>query len=171
MVKVLNQTVNVKDQLDFYPLKHHQNDKPISPFDFISVYGDSFISGFQEGGCFHAIVSMRSFDQNKITDIKANAHIALQVGVGDISAQADVAMAKKQLEKDSEINITVNWAGGGQLKPDTERWTIDSLTVREQPPSPSELVFMVSFRLGEPILTEPSIPCRTSRPSLPTWLL
>ncbi len=134
MVKVLNQTINVKDQLDFYPLKHHQNETPISPYDFVDVYGDSFISGFQEGGCFHAIVSMRSFDQNKITDIKANANIALQIGMGDISAQADVSMAKKQLEKDSEINITVNWAGGGQLKPDTERWTIDSLMVREHPP-------------------------------------
>jgi hypothetical protein len=89
---------------------------------------------------------MRSFDQNKISDIKANANIALQIGVGDLSAQAEVSMAKKQLEKDSEINITVNWAGGGQLKPDTERWTIDSLMVRATP-GPPEPVFMVLFLL------------------------
>ncbi|KAK4246236.1 hypothetical protein C7999DRAFT_15619, partial [Corynascus novoguineensis] len=127
MVKVLNQTINVKDQLDSHPLKQHQNEDTMSPSEFVSVYGDSFISRFQEGGCFHAIVNMRSFDQNKINDIKANAYIALQIGVGDLSAQTDVQMEKKQLEKDAGINITVNWAGGGQLKPDTESWTIDSL--------------------------------------------
>jgi len=129
MVKVINQTINVKDQLDFYPLAAHRQatTTEVTYAEFVAVYGDSFISGFQEGGFFHAIVSMRSLDKSNLTNIKADAHVALQFGVGSVSAQGDVSMSKSNLNRDCEVNITVNWAGGGQLKNSDETWTIDSL--------------------------------------------
>ncbi|CAI6331688.1 unnamed protein product [Periconia digitata] len=125
-VKVINQTINVKDQLQFWPLQG----KSAGSYDsksFTDIYGDSFISGFQEGGQFSAIVSIKALDQSNLTDIKANAHLALQVGVGSVEATADVNLNKKNLNKSSEVNITVNWSGGGQLKESDKPWTIDTL--------------------------------------------
>ena len=128
MVKVINQTINVKDQLDFYPLEAHRTPEVKVEYpDFVKIYGDSFISGFQEGGFFHAIVSIRSLDKSNLTNIKADAHVALQFGVGSVSAQGDLSSSKSSLNRDSEVNITVNWAGGGQLKNSDEKWTIDTL--------------------------------------------
>ena len=93
-VKVINQTINVKDQLQFWPLPADQNNKDLSAADFTKTYGDSFISGFQEGGQFFAIVSIKSLDASKKTDIKASAQLALQVGAGSVDASGSVEMAK-----------------------------------------------------------------------------
>lgn len=126
VVKVINQTINIKDQLQFWPL---DKDTPIA-YDakkFTDIYGDSFISGFQEGGQFSAIVSIKALDASKLMEIKANAHLALQVGVGSLQADADVELAKKNLNSNSEVTITVNWSGGGQLKSTLDKWTIDTL--------------------------------------------
>ena len=68
-VKVINQTINVKDQLQFWPLSADKT-RDLSPADFTKTYGDSFISGFQEGGQFYAIVSIRALDSSQKTDIK-----------------------------------------------------------------------------------------------------
>ncbi|KAK1749598.1 hypothetical protein QBC47DRAFT_418824 [Echria macrotheca] len=128
MVKVINQTINVKDQLDFYPLESHTANTTAVPYpEFVQIYGDSFISGFQEGGFFHAVVSMRSLNKTNLSDIKANAHVALQFGVGSVKADGQASVVKKKLDQECEVNITVNWAGGGQLKNSSENWTIDSL--------------------------------------------
>jgi len=62
-------------------------------------------------------------------NIKAAAHVALQFGVGSVLAEGAVDMSKKTLSSECEINITVNWAGGGQLKGTEEQWTIDSVMV------------------------------------------
>jgi hypothetical protein len=125
-VKVINQTINVKDQLQFWALGGKAASSYTSK-EFTDVYGDSFISGFQEGGQFSAIVSIKARDSSNLTEIKANAHLALQVGVGSVDANADFKMEKKALNKDSEINITVNWSGGGQLKESEKPWTIETL--------------------------------------------
>lgn len=125
-VKVINQTINIKDQLQFWPLAG----KAASTYDpqtFTNIYGDSFISGFQEGGQLSAIVSIKALDSSNMTQIKANAHLALQVGAGEVKAQADVDMMKKELNRQSEINITVNWSGGGQIKDNEKQWTIETL--------------------------------------------
>jgi hypothetical protein len=133
-VKVINQTINVKDQLDFYPLNEHKDAQNTIDFEqFTKVYGDSFISGFQEGGSFIAIVSIKSLDTSNLTDIKANAHLALQVGVGSLDANADVSLQKQALNKQAEVSITVNWSGGGQLKRDTDKWSIDTLMASPTP--------------------------------------
>jgi len=70
---------------------------------------------------------MKSLDKSKLTNIKADAHVALQFGVSSVSDQGDVSTSKSNLNRDCEINITVNWAGEGQLKNSDRTWTIDSL--------------------------------------------
>lgn len=126
-VKVVNQHTNVKDQLMFVPLDADDQHPP-SDAVFTQTYGDSFISGFQEGGQFFAIVSIKALDSSQKMEIKASAQLALQVGVGDVSGNADVEIAKANLQKNSQVNITVNWSGGGQLKEGNEKWDIDTLT-------------------------------------------
>ena len=121
--------------MQFWPLSYHTTSsgsstpvKTPTPAEFTKIYGDSFISGFQEGGQFYAIVSIKALDSSKKTEIAASAHLALSVGVGSVEAQGDVALAKAELQKNSEVNITVNWSGGGQLKEGGEKWDIDTLT-------------------------------------------
>ena len=64
-VKVVNQTINLKDVLKFQPIKE------LEPAKFTDVFGDTFISGFLEGGEFNALVSMKVLNKEKVTDIKA----------------------------------------------------------------------------------------------------
>lgn len=127
-VTVLNQTVNVKDQLQFWPLNNSSPNSYVqNPESFTKTYGDTFISGFQEGGTFSAVVSIKAMENSNKTDIAANAHLALSVGAAAIKADADVKIANENLAKNSEITITINWSGGGQLKESTDLWTIETL--------------------------------------------
>ena len=126
-VKVTNQTINVKDNLAFWPL-NSDRDQSLSPSDFTRKYGDCFISGFQEGGQFSAVVSITALDRSQLTDIKAAAHIALQTTVAEVEGNAQIASSKADLNKNSQVDISVNWSGGGQLKEGAEQWNIDALT-------------------------------------------
>ncbi|KAH8597449.1 hypothetical protein B0O99DRAFT_739487 [Bisporella sp. PMI_857] len=121
-VKVVNQTINMKDALIFKSIK----DLPAAKFT--DTFGDSFISGFLEGGEFNALVSMKVLNKEKITDIKASAHVALTVGAGSIEADAKVEVAKSNLQNNTETTISVSWAGGGKLKDENVLWDVDSLT-------------------------------------------
>lgn len=64
-VKVINQTVNIKDALVYKSLPS------VDENNHTEVYGDSFISGFLEGGEFNALVSMKVLNKAKKTDIEA----------------------------------------------------------------------------------------------------
>lgn len=120
-VKVVNQTINFKDALQYNPLRSVNKD------NFNEVYGDSFISGFQEGGEFNAVVSMKILNKAKKTDIKAEAKIAFTAGPVDLKAEANVAIAKANIETNTETTIQVTWSGGGHIKPSEQQWDIQSL--------------------------------------------
>ncbi|KAI1109969.1 hypothetical protein F5Y14DRAFT_444299 [Nemania sp. NC0429] len=120
-VKVVNQTINFKDALVFNPLRS------VDQNNFREVYGDSFISGFIEGGEFNAIVSMKILNKAKKTDIQAEAKIALTAGAVQIEAQANVGIARSNIETNTETTIQVFWSGGGHIKPMEQQWDIQSL--------------------------------------------
>ncbi|PNS21087.1 hypothetical protein CAC42_3425 [Sphaceloma murrayae] len=126
VVHVTNQTINIKDQLQFWPVGEKPADK-YTPKSLTDTYGDCFISGFQEGGIFTAMVSIRALKKSDATQIQADAHLALQVGVGSVEATGKFESAKKNLNENSEVTITVNWSGGGQLKEGNAKWDIDAL--------------------------------------------
>ena len=124
-VKVINHTVNFKDALVYNPLRSvDENDSD----KFRKVYGDSFISGFMEGGEFNAIVSMKILNKAKKRDIQAEAKVAFTAGPGiDVTAEANVGIARSNIETNTETTIQVSWAGGGHIKPMDQQWDIKSL--------------------------------------------
>ncbi|KAI9924691.1 hypothetical protein MW887_006543 [Aspergillus wentii] len=71
-VKVINQTVTDNGLTKFTPIENLD-----SSAEFTRIYGDSFISGFQEGGEFNAVVSIKVKDRNQKENIKADAAVAL----------------------------------------------------------------------------------------------
>ncbi|KAK4221372.1 hypothetical protein QBC38DRAFT_513609 [Podospora fimiseda] len=120
-VKVVNQTVNFKDALEFNPLRS------VDQNNFAKVYGDSFISGFQEGGEFNALVSMKILNKAKKTDIQAEAKVAFTAGPMSVEAEANVGIARENIETNTETTIQVSWMGGGHIKPMEQQWDIKSL--------------------------------------------
>lgn len=67
------------DSLQFQPLK---NNIDLDQSDFTKIFGDSYISGFLEGGEFNGLVSMKVLNNAKKTDIAVAAKVALTVGAG-----------------------------------------------------------------------------------------
>lgn len=120
-VKVINQTINFKDALQFKPINGVKGDK------FNKVFGDSFISGFLEGGEFNAVVSMKILNKSKKTDIQAEAKVAFTAGPMSVTAEANVGIARENLETNTETTIQVSWCGGGHIKPMEQQWDIKSL--------------------------------------------
>lgn len=94
---------------------------------FAEVYGDSFISGWEEGGELNAIVSIKVLDKSKIFQVKAaiEAEMTTPSISGEVKAQVDIA--KSSLNKETETTVAVNWSGGGSIKDPLDDWTIDSL--------------------------------------------
>ncbi|KAJ9115970.1 hypothetical protein QFC22_005113 [Naganishia vaughanmartiniae] len=123
-VKVTNQSINFKDALEFCPLGSvdiHDSQQ------LTKVFGDTFISGFLEGGEFNALVSMKILNKAKKMDIQAEAKVALTAGGAEVSGEANVAIAKQNISMNTETTIQVSWCGGGAIKQYDEEWTIDSL--------------------------------------------
>lgn len=122
-VKVTSQNSNFKDALIYNPMRS----VAIGSDDFNKVYGDSFISGFLEGGEFNAIISMKILNKAKLMDIKAEATVALTAGPVDITANANVGIARTNVEMNTETTIQVSWCGGGHIKPMEQPWNIQSV--------------------------------------------
>ncbi|EME41203.1 hypothetical protein DOTSEDRAFT_55095 [Dothistroma septosporum NZE10] len=120
-VKVVNQTINFKDALVYNRLR------TVDVNNFNEVFGDGFISGFQEGGEFNALVSMKILNKAKKTDIQAQAKVAFTAGPADITAEANVNIAKANIEINTETTIQVSWSGGGHIKPREQQWDVQSL--------------------------------------------
>lgn len=91
------------------------------------MYGDSFISGFVEGGEFNALVSMKILNKAKMTDIKAQAAVAFTVSGVDVKGDAGLGIARSNIETNTETTIQVSWSGGGHIKPMEQQWDIQSL--------------------------------------------
>lgn len=120
-VKVINQTINFKDALEYKPIRGVNKD------NFARIYGDSFISGFLEGGEFNAVVSMKILNKAKKTDIQAEAKVAFTAGPMSIEAEANVGIARENIESNTETTIQVSWCGGGHIKPMEQQWDLKSL--------------------------------------------
>lgn len=122
-VKVTNQSINFKDPLAFNPLRSSMRD----PDKFKAVFGDSFISGFLEGGEFNALILMNVHNRQKKRDIKAEAKVALTAGPVEISAQGNLKLAEENIKNNTEMTVYVRWCGGGNIKEYNEDWTINSV--------------------------------------------
>ncbi|KAI1268736.1 hypothetical protein F5Y18DRAFT_439342 [Xylariaceae sp. FL1019] len=124
-VRVVNQTLNDTRLTKFCPIDG------IGPGDFTEVFGDCFISGYQDGGEFNALISIKKSDASNLHSFGVNAEIALTgilEGKLEGSAEGDVTKARKELLENNEVTISVSWKGGGQsLKEQDEDWTFETL--------------------------------------------
>lgn len=60
---------------------------------------------------FNAIVSMKILNKAKKTDIQAQAKVAMTVGPVDLTAEANVGIARSNIETNTETTIQVSWSG------------------------------------------------------------
>ncbi|KAL2850461.1 hypothetical protein BJX68DRAFT_266671 [Aspergillus pseudodeflectus] len=127
-VKVINQTTTIVDSAKFNEklCKFEDMNSEI----FHDYYGDSFISGFVEGGELHGIVSARALDRSK----KSSVESALKSAINSAADSKDFTLSTSGLTSGvdsalsaSETTISVNWMGGGQIKSDQDEWTLQEL--------------------------------------------
>ncbi|KAF7349013.1 hypothetical protein MVEN_01422400 [Mycena venus] len=121
-VKVTNEQLVTHDVTEFCPIEN------VSAADFTRIYGDSFISGFIEGGEFNALVSIKLKDRSKAKEISGQLKIELDLKAVNVKGTAEGG--KKDLESsyDGETTISVSWTGGGDIKDETVTdWTLANL--------------------------------------------
>lgn len=110
-VKVVNQVIMGKDLLKFndIPTLRTRDTKK-----FTRVFGDSFISGFVEGGELNAIISVKSSDESSLKDIKAALEASFGKGGAGASGsiEAKFGLNSEKHISSTETTITVNWTGG-----------------------------------------------------------
>jgi hypothetical protein len=120
-VKVVNQTRNLQDNVSFHEIGVQKMDNT----QFHEVYGDTFISGFIEGGDLHGIVSIKTIDASKRTEVKNKLKSQFNGSHTEWSPSSSAAL--DEVLRQAEVTVTVNWSGGGLIKPSNEEWTIESL--------------------------------------------
>ncbi|KAF2399201.1 hypothetical protein EJ06DRAFT_531521 [Trichodelitschia bisporula] len=122
-VKVNNNSRVEPDVMEFQPIEN------IPPESFTEIYGDCFVSGFLEGGEFNAVISVSVQDKSKVRQVKQSIDLQLAVGPSPLSVGGSESVEKQHAEllQDTEITISVNWAGGGEVKKPEAPWTISSV--------------------------------------------
>ncbi|KAF5602070.1 uncharacterized protein FSUBG_7905 [Fusarium subglutinans] len=131
-VKVINQITTAVQNPTFLPLEKSKNpsDPPqkMTSERFFKIYGDSYISGFMEGGDLHGIVSMKVLDASKKSNVETALKGAMNGSAGEFTLSEGTATSTIEAAvQETESTITVNWSGGGQIKSDDAEWTLDSL--------------------------------------------
>ncbi|VUC31601.1 unnamed protein product [Clonostachys rosea] len=126
-VKVINQTTEILDSAIFEPMQgvYFNNEK------FFNIYGNCYISGFIEGGDFTGILSARILDVANKGDVeRAIKSQVNSTGGGEtnftLNEAAGTSAISSAMSK-TESTITVSWSGGGQIKPENEEWTLETL--------------------------------------------
>ncbi|MCJ1397773.1 hypothetical protein MMC11_000969 [Xylographa trunciseda] len=126
-VKVTNQPQPPMDYLVFNPLPKLEG---YTPEGFTDIYGDTFISGFIEGGEFDAIISFRLKREPRraadLEQVKRSIERCLRADVRPAVNEHRKALA---LEEIAETTIVVNWSGGGNIKPLGQPWTLENISL------------------------------------------
>ncbi|KAG9495533.1 hypothetical protein J7337_013782 [Fusarium musae] len=133
-VKVVNQVIYDHSLINFQPIEG------ISAENFTEVYGDCFVSGYQEGGTFTAVISVKARTEDKSREIKAKAAAKFTKtkeateAEGEKDATNGGALAIDFRKDDmsfldeNETTISVSYTGGGQgLKEPGEDWTFETM--------------------------------------------
>ncbi|KAF7526536.1 hypothetical protein G7054_g10736 [Neopestalotiopsis clavispora] len=130
-VKVVNQTISTEDECEFQML---EGNEAATYSRFNEIYGDSYISGFIEGGDFTGIVSIKVLGgqdvKSTVNTIKAGLNMNSKsevdefvLGPSDSSTRSSMATALR----DTETTISISWIGGAQIKDASRAWDIDSM--------------------------------------------
>ncbi|KAJ4214942.1 hypothetical protein NW759_009966 [Fusarium solani] len=94
--KVINQITTDQSLTKFSPIQG------LKAADFPRVYGDSFISGFQEGGEFTSIISIRAKDRSQANTLKIDASVSLTLEKASGSLDVAVDKIKRDILTENE---------------------------------------------------------------------
>ncbi|KAJ6538432.1 hypothetical protein DFH09DRAFT_930393 [Mycena vulgaris] len=121
-VRVTNQRLTAPDLTEFDPIPN------VPHSEFTRVYGDSFISGFIEGGEFSALISIKLKDRSKSKEIKGQLEAKVNFQAVDVAIAGELQKTDSDTSIDGETTIAVSWKGGGDIKDGTVAdWTLESL--------------------------------------------
>ncbi|KAM5344890.1 hypothetical protein ACJ41O_010752 [Fusarium nematophilum] len=134
-VKVVNQVIYDHSLTKFQPIS---TIKDTTPQRLVEVYGDSYISGWQEGGEFLAVISIKAKNRNEAQTIAADAKIAFTRSKDptaesdkkdlDMRLNATFNKVKNNITAENEVSVSVTWTGGGQhLKAPEQDWDFDTM--------------------------------------------
>ena len=98
---MVNQKLVAEDVNQFNPIKNAK------AMDFNKLYGDSFISGFIEGGQFNAVISVKLADQDKTESIKGQLKVTANFAV--ISGQIDASGSYDKNDSLSNSETTIRY--------------------------------------------------------------
>lgn len=98
-VKVTNQKLIADDVTQFAPLKY------VQPSQFTDVYGDSYISGFLEGGVFNALISVKYRDKSQLKKFGGQLDIDLNFKVASVKGSAGGGKEDASTSSDKETTI------------------------------------------------------------------
>ncbi|KAM0425766.1 hypothetical protein ACHAPT_009016 [Fusarium lateritium] len=129
-VKVVNQTTELLETAEWKAMEGLS----LNSEAFLKIYGNCFISGFIQGGELTGVVSAKVLD----VENKAAVEEAIKSQVNscctssghkmDFTLDEDTsAFESESAMRQTETTITVSWSGGGQIKPQDEEWTLESL--------------------------------------------
>ncbi|KAF7324485.1 Major facilitator superfamily MFS-1 [Mycena kentingensis (nom. inval.)] len=122
--KVVNQRLEAPDLTQFAPLAN------VPASEFTNVYGDSFISGFLEGGEFNALISIKAKEKSAVQKIMGQLQVNLAFAGGAVQVAGTAAGGKDSVNTkiDGETTISVSWKGGGDIQgSETTDWTLETL--------------------------------------------
>ncbi|KAH0037799.1 hypothetical protein KCU78_g1609, partial [Aureobasidium melanogenum] len=133
-VKVVNQVIYDHSLIHFQPIDG------VGAESFTEIYGDCFVSGYQEGGVFTAVISVKAKNENRSREIKLEAGAKFTKakeateGIGNQDGKNgvvfDVNLNKDDMSflDENETTISVSYTGGGQsLKAPGEDWTFETM--------------------------------------------
>ncbi|KAK6503472.1 hypothetical protein TWF481_008489 [Arthrobotrys musiformis] len=139
-VRVTNQKIDVRDALQFSP------DWIIVDKEFTECFGDTFISGFVDGGEFNALLSIRVLNRAKVKDIEVGwvllrtKEFSVDILTSTISVKSVFGNSlftldslgkeeweRRDIDNHCEINVSAIWSGGGRIKSSEKQWPIHSL--------------------------------------------
>jgi hypothetical protein len=123
-VKVTNQIQGPPDSLVFNPLLHYDS---YTSQSFTDIYGDSFISGFVEGGEFDAIISIKAHKGTNIDYLKWYVEKQFSSFNGTNAGEGEEPEHKYNLHDLGETTVVVNWCGGGFIKEQDTLWTLETI--------------------------------------------
>ncbi|OPB46316.1 hypothetical protein A0O28_0064370 [Trichoderma guizhouense] len=96
--------------------------------DLNAVISVKVINRFIEGGDLNGIISIKIPDATKKANIEAALKGVMSGSSNEFKLSEEfTSSALESALQETETTITVNWSGGGQIKPDGEEWTLESL--------------------------------------------
>ncbi|KDQ06257.1 hypothetical protein BOTBODRAFT_121764 [Botryobasidium botryosum FD-172 SS1] len=121
-VKVTNELLVAPNLTQFSPIEN------VPPSEFTRVYGDSFISGFTEGGEFNALISIKLKDRSKAKEFGGKLKMKMDRKVVQVDAEVEGDVKSLESSYEHETTIAVSWTGGGDIKDErVKEWTLETL--------------------------------------------